>query len=44
MEWPPNLTDDERLAVPHHILRLLNGEEYLHQLLKNIRAVLSKAG
>jgi hypothetical protein len=26
--WPPTLTDLERLGVPHQILRFLNGEEY----------------
>ena len=27
-DWPPALTDLERLGLPHQILRFLNGEEY----------------
>src|ERR1700722_6728373 len=32
--WPPAPTAVERAAIPHQILRFLNGEDYPHALLK----------
>jgi hypothetical protein len=43
MDWPAPLTHAEETAVPHQILRYLNGEEYLHQLLKEHQASPLKA-
>jgi hypothetical protein len=33
-DWPPEPTEAERKAVPHQILRYLNGGDYPHALLK----------
>jgi hypothetical protein len=34
MDWPPHLSEGEKRAVPHQILRFLNGEEYVYALLR----------
>ncbi len=33
LDWPPNLSEDDRRAAPHQILRWIKGDEYLHSLL-----------
>lgn len=35
LDWPGQLTDEERRSVPLQTLRYLNSEEYVHQLLKD---------
>ena len=34
-EWAVELTEEERRAWPHQILRFLNGEEYVHEFLRD---------
>ena len=33
IDWPPEPTPEERQSLPHQVLRYLNGEEYLHEVL-----------
>ena len=34
MDWPPELTEGQKRAVPHEILRYLNGEDYVYNVIK----------
>jgi hypothetical protein len=35
LSWPQDLTAEQRRALPLDILRQLNGEDYLHQMIKD---------
>jgi hypothetical protein len=43
MDWPPHLSEGEKRAVPHQILRYLNGEEYVYDVIKEHAASPLKA-
>lgn len=43
MDWPDEPTEEDIRAIPHQILRFLNGEEYLYQLFKQYQASPLKA-
>jgi hypothetical protein len=43
MDWPPELSFGEEVAVPHQILRYLNQEEYLFEILKQYQSSPLKA-
>ena len=32
--WPPEPSPQERMSIPHQVLRYLNGEEFVYGLLK----------
>ncbi|MCL6624858.1 MAG: hypothetical protein K6T17_09625 [Fimbriimonadales bacterium] len=35
LDWPPEMTEERRIPMVHHILRLVRGDEYVAEELKN---------